>query len=458
MPAHTKLFEQIFCQQYFRQHDPSLIPISGLIPEDQCKNPAIQRQIATLRGWYQTFDAAPALIMSIPAGIIIDIIGRRPVLLAGLCTITIQQFWIAFICSLNGSVPLQAIWLAPFLNFIGGGMVVMNLTFICVICDITSKDTLAVSIFRLTAVGELCKVLGPFIAGALMQYNAWWAMITGLSGLILMIIIAFFVPETLAKQPPSDPSIDPTSPPQSRFAHFRNLVTTGIRDLSIVWTDRRLIILCALFPLLSFGGTLSDVLQQYISVRYNWSLANAAFIFSLQGMAASISLSILLPLFTAYLAKRLQSQSFSNLAPPSTPEEPSATPTILNAIIFRASLVIAAIAWAIQGFAPSIPLLLIGVALETLGSGAAGALQALAASLVETKDNGRVFSVITVAGVLSTVVAHPLTAVMFSEGMDKGGGIWLGIPFFVSAIGAAVAAVILCFVKFDRREAGGIRL
>jgi MFS family permease len=471
LPAQVRIFEQIFCQQYFQQHDPSQIPSTGIIPEDQCKHAAIQSHVARLRSLYSMFDAAPALIMSIPCGIIIDIVGRRPLLLLGLITVTAQQFWVAFICSLGGSVPLEAIWLAPILNFVSGGMTVLNLVFVCIMCDITSKEALATSLFRISAVGQFCKVLGPLISGSLMQFNAWWAFTTGLAGLVLLIAASWSVPETLSASTPNDDTTisDLDARPHSSKRSILQHIKLGFASLSIVWSSRQLIILVLITPLTAFGAVLGDVLQQYISLRYNWTLANAAFLFSLQGIAATISLFILLPLFTKYLTKRLSTTSLTisqplpsdhtttqpSPIPPTPPTPPS--PTHLNAKISVLSLLILSLSFTAQGLSPTPVLLLIALAFETLGMGCAASLQALAASLVNPKDNGRVLSVLTVAGVLSVVVAHPLTAQLFSVGLDKGGGVWLGMPFLVSAAGVLVAAGVLGCVRWDpvRNDHGG---
>ncbi|KPI35913.1 uncharacterized protein AB675_10502 [Cyphellophora attinorum] len=250
-------------------------------------------------------------------------------------------------------------------------MTVLNLVFVCIMCDITSKEALATSLFRISAVGQFCKVLGPLISGSLMQFNAWWAFITGLGGLVLLIAASWSVPETLSKptlddRPISDLDANPTSSKRSILQHIKD----GFASLSIVWSSRQLIILVLITPLTAFGAVLGDVLQQYISLRYNWTLANAAFLFSLQGIAATISLFLLLPLFTKYLTKRLSTPSNTttdttiatqplpsdytttqpNPTPPTPPTPPS--PTHLNARISGLSLLVLSLSYTAQASHP----------------------------------------------------------------------------------------------------------
>ncbi|ETN37995.1 uncharacterized protein HMPREF1541_07618 [Cyphellophora europaea CBS 101466] len=431
-PAQTAIMEQAICLRWYDEHNPNQIPDSRVIPESQCKTRPIQSELASLRGWYETFDAAPALLTCIPLGILMDIVGRRPLLLAGLCTITAQQFWIALVCLSTDKVPIQLIWLAPVLNFISGGMKVMQMVFICLITDITSRGRLAPALFRLAAIAQLTRVLGPVVAGGLMQMNAWWAIIAGLAGLLAMVGIAWTVPETMDLSAMEQVEAMGTSP-ATTWQRAWPRIKSGFRELKIVWTDTRLIGLVCLYPFLMVGVTSSEVLQQYISNRYNWTLANAAFIFSLQGVAATVSLFALLPLFSDFI------ESHFTLGPIS-----------LNVIMGRISTFLAAMSYVVVGLAPNVGVLIVGLFLETLGLGGGSALKALAASLVEQKDTGRVFSVVAIFEVLSVMMAYPTTAALFNVGLDKGGGMWLGLPYFLAAVTMAVAGFILLLLRFER--------
>lgn len=432
-PAQTKIFEQVICLRWYGEHQPDQVPESRLMPEAQCKLPPIQRELASLRGIYDMFDAAPALLMSIPMGILMDIIGRRPLLLLGLCTITGQQFWIALVSlGAEQGVPIQLIWFGPLLNFISGGMMVLQMVFMCLITDITPRATLATALFRLAAVSQFCRVIGPVIAGGLMQISAWWAIVAGLLGLLAMIAISWTIPETMEfTAAEADEVVG--SQPQSRWQRAWPRIKTGFIELKIVWSDWRLIMLVCLYPFLTIGVALGDVLQQYISNRYGWTLADATFLFSLQGVAATTALFVLLPMFSDFIERRFGLSAIS-----------------LNVIMARISCSILALSYAVEGIAPNVGILVVGLIIETLGMGGGPALKALAASLVEQKDNGRVFSVLTIFEVLSSLMAYPSTAALLSVGFDKGGGIYLGLPFFLAAVSAGIACGMLVLARFER--------
>jgi hypothetical protein len=57
-PAQTRVFESIYCRQYYEKHDPSAIhgPGRNGVDEELCKISVIQGQVAMLKGWQLTFD------------------------------------------------------------------------------------------------------------------------------------------------------------------------------------------------------------------------------------------------------------------------------------------------------------------------------------------------------------------------------------------------------------------
>jgi hypothetical protein len=94
----------------------------------------------------------------------------------------------------------------------------------------------------------------------------------------------------------------------------------------------------------------------------------------------------------------------------------------------------------------------VGLLLETLAAGLPATMRALAAALVDVHDRGRVFSVLAIAESVSTMMAYPLTAALFNVGLEKGGGAWLGLPYDIISMAAAVAGVSMCLLRFERRS------
>lgn len=52
----TRIQEAIVCRQYYSTTDPSVVPASGEIPEELCKNDKVQSELALIRGLSDLFD------------------------------------------------------------------------------------------------------------------------------------------------------------------------------------------------------------------------------------------------------------------------------------------------------------------------------------------------------------------------------------------------------------------
>ena len=129
-PAQTKIFEAIYCLQWYERHPIAGLPIDGAIPESYCKIAPVQTQISTLKGWLESFSAAPGLLLSIPMGMLADAFGRRRLIIMNLTVLFLTQAWITFVTWFDGQLPLRAVWLGAGLNFLSGGTIVTELLYV----------------------------------------------------------------------------------------------------------------------------------------------------------------------------------------------------------------------------------------------------------------------------------------------------------------------------------------
>jgi MFS-type transporter involved in bile tolerance (Atg22 family) len=176
------------------------------------------------------------------------------------------------------------------------------------------------------------------------------------------------------------------------------------------------------------------LIQRYVSVRYGWTLADATLLFSIQAGGSAIVLFTFLPWISKQIERRFS---------PSTIQ--------LNVIVTRWSLLVLVLAYLVIGLAPTAPIVITGLLMETLSTGLPSALRALTSALVPSDDKGRVFAVLTVIETISSMVASPLAAAFFNYGLEKGGGIWLGLPYDTIALISAVSALLMCLLRFDGR-------
>jgi hypothetical protein len=66
----VRIFESIYCRQYYEVHDPRKIGSDGGdgVREEYCKNSVIQGQVAMLRGWQVTLDGLGSGYSLFPCG------------------------------------------------------------------------------------------------------------------------------------------------------------------------------------------------------------------------------------------------------------------------------------------------------------------------------------------------------------------------------------------------------
>jgi hypothetical protein len=442
-PAQIQIYQNIICDQYYDKHDRGKYPPGEPIPGDACRISPVQQEIATIRGLTEFFDALPSLVTAIPIGMMADAIGRRPFFRLELSIVVIQQVWITVVTLLPNVIPLRFVWAGYVLNLLSGGMLVAEMLFTCLLADITPEDQLSTVLFRFAAIFQVTRILGPSIAGSLMHISPWVAVYTGLVALVIMTAITWTVPETLHKKSAGfRADVDDYDDETLRLRVHRLLIAAKryLIDLAkLVNTGPLLMLIVVLSPYRVIANALGAILQQYASNKFDISLANAAYLYSVQAVSATIILFLVLPSFTIYMTKKWHFDSLQN-----------------NILQMRGSLLILAVAYMFEGLAPSLPVLLFALVLETAGTGFQSNLKAIISSLVADNDKGRVFSVLAISETLSVLMAFPTITGLFNAGLHRagdhtqGGATWLGLPFFFSAAIAVVGCVAASWIKFER--------
>lgn len=197
-------------------------------------------------------------------------------------------------------------------------------------------------------------------------------------------------------------------------------------------------VLAGLYPVRMMYTALVDLLPRYISYRYHWSLANATYLLSLQALGSTLCLLIILPIISDHLGKSFKLSAVQK-----------------NVVLARLSLGIVGLGLLLQGLAPTIPTLICGLLFGTFGVAAGAALRALAGSLIDHKDNGKVFTGLAVAETVSMMAAFPAVAGLYNAGIGKGGGAWLGIPFDITGLIFGLCTVVMYFLKFETSPGSG---
>ena len=297
-------------------------------------------------------------------------------------------------------------------------------------------------------------VVAPPISAVTMERDPWIAMSLAIYLQALSIPIALALPETLGVQRDDDLGSTPTNSNEensdsvslsatfssgkgSPLSRMQSSLSSLLSDSAFLFHDWRIVFFMFLLSMIMAINGLDSVLLQYISQRYNWTLARSTYIYSLQACIAIIGLLILIPLLSTYL---LEKMSFSA--------------SRKNLLISRISLALLAFGSILQGVAPNISVLFAGLTICILGTGVGASTRALITSYVMQDEVARLYSAIATAETVGMMASGPLVASLFSIGLGRGGGIWLGLPFVVVGVVLGFAAVGMCMLRFERNKEG----
>ena len=280
-----------------------------------------------------------------------------------------------------------------------------------------------------------------------MKVNDWIPVWTGLLLQAIVVLSATLLPETLdtenrissqskwrAANGGADNSSNTLDTAQAHnFDQLRTVILSSLADLYRVFSDWRILFLAGLNPTRMMTIVLEYLQPRYVSYRYHWTIASATYLYSLQAVGGTIMLLLLLPRFSDLLRTRWQLTAIQSAA-----------------LIGEMSLGFSALGSAVEGIAPTVPILIVGIMTQTLAVGGLGAFRALAGSLVEPEDTGKVFTGLAIVESLCGMAAFPVIAGLYNVGIERGGGAWLGLPFDVTAVVKGTLTVIMCMLRFEK--------
>jgi hypothetical protein len=180
-----------------------------------------------------------------------------------------------------------------------------------------------------SSAGQVIQLLSPALASVTMSWNLWVPFWIGISTFIGAIPAVALLPDTRRQAQPADsdqssevdhldeerqPILDTSSrePPASKRKTLRTILRASVsrlkseyRDFGHLLTSSRNVGLClAVFLVTTFAKANTNVLLQYVSKRYDWTIAQAAYLFSLK---AGVNL-VLYVLIVPQGLKHLESQ------------------------------------------------------------------------------------------------------------------------------------------------------
>ncbi|MCJ1286395.1 hypothetical protein MMC26_005740 [Xylographa opegraphella] len=417
----VRIIEDIYCRAYYQKNDPSKFGQGGTIEESLCKVDSVQAELAFLKGWMSFFNHLPVYF---------------------------PNFFL-----------IKLIWLEAALGIFGGGSMVATAMLFVIISDVTPSSQTASTFFRLGAANFLCFLVAPPLAARLMEISPWIPLSIGLVLQAVAIPVTMALPETLGFRKPTDPTpptpkrfsasnekIEPERPmtatePSMRLSNgsfadtVRSVLASFILNSAFLFKDWRILFFGITYPVRMLASPLGSLLLQYVSKRYQWTLARVTYISSFEAGMSMIALLFLFPSLSTYLLKK-KGLNVSRK----------------DLMLARIGVSATAIGIMLTGFAPTIFILFVGMGISSLGSGAGSATRALLTSYVQQNEVARLYTALSIVETLGLTAGGPVVAGLFSMGMEnvksgRYGDAWLGLPYFLVGILLSLVAALMWMLK-----------
>ena len=307
--------------------------------------------------------------------------------------------------------------------------------------------------FRFGAAGMTSNLIVPPICAKLMERDPWIAMTLGVAIQFFTVLLALALPETLGTELDDQPinvnnkitedvSRVEADVPLSQFSQDTRLtrliavLSTLVKESTFLIRDWRIIVLTLTFPILVAQNTLDSFLLQYVSKRYGWTFAQATYLWSFSSSMSILCLLLILPAASSYLIKRKKYSA-----------------TKKDSILTCVGLTMLGMGFVIQGLAPGVPVLIIGLLVEAWSIGATSSIRALMTSFIKETEIAKLYAVLAVVDTLGLAGAGPIVAGLFGAGIKNGGGMWLGLPFDVVGVALLLISMALWPLLLGQREA-----
>ncbi|KAF1808752.1 MFS general substrate transporter [Eremomyces bilateralis CBS 781.70] len=445
-PATTRLIEDAYCRRYYRAHDSSMVglDVQNGIPEQFCKLPAVQGDVALLRGWLMFLEAGTSLIFAPIFGWVADRYTRKWVAVLLMCSFALRSLWISTVLYFPKTIKIELIMLASMHTVLGGSSAGANSLLYTILTDVTPEQKRVATFFRLGGASMSSMLISPPIASALMKANVWTAILVGLGLYVINAVMCLLLPETLPEVSKSGHSMAPRN---SDMGHeTANTIPDFLKKArekvhymtSFVIEDSRVLLL---LPPFMFHMLLMDrsLILQYTSIRFGMPLSDATLFIGIRGGFTLVYFLIVMPI----IMDRIQSST----------RWPRTRLSVRHSdlLLGRISAISLFFAFLATAAAPIIPLFVVALFIQALGLGITYFLRGLLTSFVGQHQLARLFTVITVVDALGLMVGSPGLAWVFEKGMSANvpGLLWL-----VVALGVFLTSVGMFFVS--KREVEGV--
>ncbi|KAK1756986.1 general substrate transporter [Echria macrotheca] len=419
-----RLVEDAACHRYYGK------PPDEKIDEHLCKVDDVQRPLAYFGGLSAMLSSIVSLLAALPYGVLADRIGRKPSFVLSYVGILLAFAWTPFMLGIVQTTNLYILMLGSLWFLIGGGIPVAMNSLHAMAADVSSELEKATSFLYLAFGSTSGTLIGPFVAGLLMEtISPWFPILSVFVVTPFVFLLLLFLPETLAVKLKDDQDVQtPPSPKKS----FKAAIDELLVSLGLLKNSNILLTMVTFFIQPALFAAYSSTLGQYVSKYFGWTLAQTSYLLAPPLNIVHLLVLILVPWVSGLLTSplgRFQLSVFDK-----------------NLALTKVSLVILIVAALLEGFSHEAVLFITGLVVGTFGSAHGPLLRAVATAYVEPNQTSRLYSLISVMETSGAVIGGPVLAKCFAIGLEKR-GLWVGLPWFYVAGLVSVALLAMMFVR-----------
>lgn len=267
-----------------------------------------------------------------------------------------------------------------------------------------------------------------------MKKGSPWSAIVACYGVMASgLVILTIIPETIIKSKTAfDDNQQLENTLQKRLRrNFQRVKSESLVTWGMLKHPSLFLILFIFFTMGPHSQAAGQFLIQYISKTFNWSIADAGFLLTLQGIINLFLFFVILPAFSTYL------QSVSGPFHLSAGTKDKVLAFISTIFISVGSLLLAM---------DSIAVDIAGLIIFTFGAGLAPICRSLAAYYIEAQNASKLQTLISIMETGGMFYAGPLLASLFDMGLRLG-GIWTGLPYLGVAGFSLIATMAVLWIR-----------
>ncbi|RFU77575.1 hypothetical protein TARUN_4657 [Trichoderma arundinaceum] len=368
-----KLWQDIICKHHLG------LTFDKLLPEGECHDRVVQRELNIVDIGLSVSGTLSSALVSLPLGMLSDRVGRVPILALSILSLFLSEGYILLICWKWRQIPLRAIWGSGVIMLLGGGRGVAEAMVFTSISDVIPESKRATCFQWAVAAVLSSQLFGPLIAARLTEISIWHPLCIELSlvavGGVTLILL---MPETLPSRKSPVP-IGEDTPIIGNSNSISNETAVASTKSTLKALFRRPAIYLLPGAILAMPAVTSQygIVMRIMPIQFDWPLARAALLFSLNAGVTLITLLLILPAVSYALYRKT-----------------TTSPLQRDRILARASVVLFVFGSLFLMIVSKVSLVILGVVLSGLGSGVPTLCRTLLVAFVGEHRTGSVFGVI----------------------------------------------------------------